>query len=302
MGCYGGGKATTRSSCAPTTTFDSSTICCSSASLSCGSKVCAFQTLTQLDTPLPGPVQSQLGAIELNSKLSAYLAKHNNSSTSQMTQPTSVKASADGFTQPISVKPSASGITQSTFVKASAGGATSINPSAAGTTQSTSAKASAGGTIQPTSSHASTVGFIQPISIHSSTGGMTQSTFVNAPIIVTSSAASAIASPTAGVVITYYMDSDLNQYRAYDDGPLNGSIDFCSGPIPIATVNISHAGRLDLFSPFNTHGYVGCSYSRNNNEIGILTVPGSLMCSGWVNPVQCTPVSRIDAQPHICPG
>lgn len=104
------------------------------------------------------------------------------------------------------------------------------------------------------------------------------------------------------------MDSDLNQYRAYDDEPLNGSIDFCSGPIPIATVNISHAEQTDLFSPFNTHEYIGCHYSRNNNEVGISTnrgllkVPGLLMCFGWVNPVQCTPVRRIDAQLHICPG
>jgi len=53
-------------------------------------------------------------------------------------------------------------------------------------------------------------------------------------------------------MITYYIDSDLNQYRAYDDGPLNLSIDFCSGLIPIATVNISHAGQTTYF-PHLTH-------------------------------------------------
>ncbi len=93
-------KATTTGSCAVATTFNSSTICCFSATPPCESKVGAFQALTQLDTPLPGPLQSQVGAIELNSKLPAYMARDNTSSTGQITQLTSVRAPADGLIYP----------------------------------------------------------------------------------------------------------------------------------------------------------------------------------------------------------
>ncbi len=139
--------------------FNSSTICCCSATPPCGSKVGAFQALTQRDTPLPGPLQSQVGTIGLNSKLSAYMAKDNTSSTGQINQLTSMRASADGLNLP-----------------------TSIHTLTGGVTESTSAKPSAGGTASPPSIHTSTSRFARLNSANPSANGMNQPTSSTLPL------------------------------------------------------------------------------------------------------------------------
>lgn len=297
VGCSVTGSGTTTGSCVAKTTLDSTTNCCTSATVSAGSTQCAFETFTAVDMYTAGAAQIVIPAAQLWSEmLSINEPRSGDTGSSALCVPTSGPdvtgdvciCSTGTITQTIS-----SYFNPSTSVC----GYTSLpSPANQSPTPSTTPKAT-GYILTVTDPNDGQIEACTSVSVEVAAGysvtvcagGITT---IKTASKATGTATSPAVSSTAEVLIIYFeSESDgiyTYQYRAYDGTP-GQKIDYCvsASPITFIALPASSGGNSSVLPTnqlptFTTHGIKGCSYSSSSSSLA-----GSISCPGWTQEVQC---------------